>query len=578
MKHEKDLDPPRVFSKRRLASLAATICLTGAGYIWHQNPEQFKWNLDYFEVSQGVNYDSVCLETKPIAPSNVESLNKVLHDPEYKKEAIKKLSGALKIPTEIQDTNPSPSEDLDYYSEFFKFHKYLEEQYPLVHKHLKRELVNEVGLVYTWKGSKPELKPIMFTAHQDVVPVNKNTWKSWTYPPFSGHYDEETDLIWGRGAIDCKNLLLGELASIELLLSEGYTPERSVVLSFGFDEESSGLLGANYLSKFLQERYGDDGIYALVDEGGAISAISDNTYVATPVTAEKGYVDLHFSVHGHGGHSSVPPDHTTIGIASDLISLIEDNPYDYTFTEENPVYGFLTCKAKFDDTIPEPIKKAIIEAPSSKAKRNQLFQWLDQLKPLRELFRTSQAVDIISGGLKANALPEVTTFLVNHRIDVTSSVEATINKDLQHVKDIASKYDLGITVDGQVLSPATSNGYIEITSEKALEPAPNSPTKNSTVWDLFTGTIQDVFTNHIFAGQDIDFYVTTSMSSGNTDTKYYWPLTKNIYRFFPVVFDPEVMKIVHSVNEHVSADSHLQVIAFFYEYILNVNEYAANEA
>lgn len=567
-----------------LLTLVGGLILGTIGY--YSNPQGREFKTDPLsqdaavasEPAVEVNMDAICAKIEPISPSIESSIDTILTDAEYKKKMVAKLSGAIQIPTEIQDSNPLPADDPDYYKEFFRFHEYLEKSYPLVHKHLKKELVNGLGLLYTWTGSNPDLKPVLFTAHQDVVPVNKDTWDYWTYPPFSGFYDEESDLIWGRGTIDCKNLLLGELEAIEVLLSEGYKPERGVLLSFGFDEESSGILGASSLSEFLYQRYGDNGIYALVDEGNTVIQMSGNTYVAVPVTAEKGYVDIQFTVHGHGGHSSMPPDHTTIGIASELVTLIESTPFKYNLKEENPIYGLLTCAAKYDDRISPAVKKAIVEAPYSEAQKNILFKWIDHVKPLRDLLRTSQAVDIINGGIKANALPEVTSFLVNHRIDVTSSVNETIEKDMIHVKEIAAKYGLGITLDGEVLIPETKAGYIEVQSEKALEPAPTSPIKNSSVWDLFAGTIQDVFETHVLAGKDADLYVSTSMTTGNTDTKYYWSLTKNIYRFFPMIVDPKVFSIIHSVNEHVAVSNHLSIIAFFYQYILNINEYASNDA
>lgn len=567
-----------VKGKTSLGKMLTVAAIAAVGYLYKSSDFGMDKILTGKEdYSLSINVDSVCARTKAIGPSQSNSVDFILKDAEFKKQVIDVLSGAIQIPTEIQDTNPFPSENPEYYAEFFKFHDYLEEKFPLVHKHLTKELVNGIGLVFTWVGTNPSLKPVLFTAHQDVVPVNRETWGSWTYPPFSGYYDEKTDDIWGRGSIDCKNMLIGELQAIEKLLSEGYKPERGVVLSFGFDEESSGLLGASHLSPFLHDRYGDEGFYALVDEGNPILPLSHDAYVAGPVTAEKGYVDIDFIVHGHGGHSSMPPDHTTIGIASELIALIESNPYPYVFSEENPFYDFLSCYGKYNDEIPPIAKKAILEAPTSEEQKQILLQWLDKVKSMRELMRTSQSADIIHGGIKSNALPEVTSFLINHRIDIFSSVKETVEKDLIHVREIATKFNLGITVNDEVIIPTTDAGFIELKTSKDLEPAPHSPTKGSPVWELFSATIQDVFGNHILADKGKDLFVTTSMSSGNTDTKYYWPLTKNIYRFFPIVVKPEIMGIVHSVNEHISIPNHLSTIAFVYEYILNINEYAAGE-
>lgn len=299
-----------------------------------------------------------CSKSKPYNPSFNKSVNLILNDKQFKIDSIKKLSGAIQIPTEIYDVSPQPDDDLEYYSEFFKLHKYLEETFPLVHSHLKVEKVNKLGLLYTWEGTDPSLKPILFMAHQDVVPVNRKLWDTWEYPPFSGHYDPETDFIWGRGSIDCKNLLLAELEGVEQLLADGYQPKRSVILSMGFDEESSGFLGAKALASRLLERYGPDSMFSVIDEGAGLLKLGKNLYIAAAVNAEKGYVDVNIAVHGHGGHSSVQPDHTTIGVASELIFTMENHPFDYNFSLDNPIYDVLQCAAEHSTFLPPHISDA----------------------------------------------------------------------------------------------------------------------------------------------------------------------------------------------------------------------------
>lgn len=515
-----------------------------------------------------------CGKSESIAPSFNRSIDLILHDAEFKKKSIDKLSQAVQIPTEIQDVNPEPSEDLEYYKYFYEFHDYLEKTFPLIHEHLRLEKVNEIGLLFTWEGSEIDLKPLLFMAHQDVVPVNNKTWDSWEYPPFSGHYDEKNDFIWGRGSNDCKNLLIAELEAVEQLLKDDYKPKRTILLSFGFDEESSGPLGAKNLAAFIEDRYGKDSIFSIIDEGGGLVSIDENTYIAAPINAEKGYVDVVITVNGRGGHSSVPPDHTTIGVAADLITVLEDHPFDFDFETDNPLYAALTCIAEHSDKVPRSLKKAILGASRDAKDKAALTNFLSHDPRFRDLIRTTRAIDIVSGGIKANALPEVTSFLVNHRIDIHSSVNATVSRDLQYARKIAKKYGYGLMNQDEVLIPETDLGYIQVFVGKSLEPAPVSPTSGP-VWDLIAGTIQDVFENGVFAEQpDVDIYVTTILMSGNTDTRYYWNLSKNIYRFAASIIDPSTMKTIHSVDEHVSVASHLSAIAFIYEYIVNVDEHA----
>ena len=135
-----------------------------------------------------------------------------------------------------------------------------------MHQTLNLDKVNTYGLVYTWEGSDPSLKPTMLMAHQDVVPVNPSTIDQWSYPPYSGHYDGE--FVWGRGASDCKSMLSGELEAITLLIKGGFKPRRTVILAFGFDEESKGWEGAGHIAPYLEEKYGKDSMAIILDEGG----------------------------------------------------------------------------------------------------------------------------------------------------------------------------------------------------------------------------------------------------------------------------------------------------------------------
>ena len=185
-------------------------------------------------------------------------------------------------------------------------------------------------------------------AHQDVVPVLKVTESRWKYPPYSAHYDGR--YIWGRGAVDCKNELIGVLEAFETLLEMDFTPERTILAGFGFDEEISGPQGAKFIAKHLEETRGKDSIELIVDEPGLGIQEVDGATFALPALGEKGeynntdrkfwlilqgYFDVRIIVETSGGHSSVPPDHTGIGVLSQIISAIEAEPYEPELTPSN---------------------------------------------------------------------------------------------------------------------------------------------------------------------------------------------------------------------------------------------------
>lgn len=146
--------------------------------------------------------------------------------------------------------------------------------------------MNTYGIVITWKGADESLKPYLFMAHQDVVPVPEATVSRWKYPPYSAHYDGR--YIWGRGATDCKNNLIGVLEAFETLLKKDYSPRRTILAGFGFDEEISGWQGAAYIAKHLEEHWGRNSIDLIIDEGGLGIKDMYGAKFALPASGEKG--------------------------------------------------------------------------------------------------------------------------------------------------------------------------------------------------------------------------------------------------------------------------------------------------
>ena len=218
---------------------------------------------------------------------------------------------------------------------FLELHKVLESMYPRVHATLARQVVNQYGLLYAWKGRKPELEPVLLAAHLDVVPVEAAGLDEWEHPPFSGQLAD--GYVWGRGTLDIKSQAIGILEAVENLLKEGYRPQRTVLLAFGHDEEVSGKLGAGTIAKKLEE----EGVRleAVLDEGGAVMeglVPGIKSPVATIGVAEKGFLSLEFTARGDAGHSSIPPAHTA-------------------WTQSGPCLQKLARSCRFRCSLPWPI-------------------------------------------------------------------------------------------------------------------------------------------------------------------------------------------------------------------------------
>jgi len=511
-----------------------------------------------------------CAQADVLTPNNtspaLEEIIPEITSTEYKKKSIKYLSGAVKIPTITNDGMGLPGVD-DRWEIFYDFADYLKATFPLVHETLSVEKVNTHGLVYTWKGRDSSLKPTLLLAHQDVVPVPAVTIPTWTHPPFEGVFDGT--YIWGRGSSDDKNQLIAIFESIELLLKADFSPARTVLLSLGFDEEAGGYYGAGTLSTFLLERYGKDSIAVIIDEGMKMQKLW-GALVAQPGVAEKGSIDVKIMIRMPGGHSSVPPPHTSIGVLSELIQLIEADTYPTYLDELNPYYGTIICGAAHAPEFPKNLRKIL-----SKEKRTSVKTCMKKKDALAEeaakeslfhkyLMTTSIAVDVISGGVKDNALPEEATVVVNHRVNIGDSVNTVKSKIEKLAKHVAEKHNLTLhAFDGEITSSS-----IMLSSPHSLDPAPVTPTSVDGVsaWSVLSGTTR--------AQYGTDVVMAPGLMTGNTDTRFYWDLTRDIFRYGPGYSDDgdDIIGSIHTVNEKVSLNDHLETIKWFVMFIRNMDE------
>lgn len=518
--------------------------------------------------------NQVCGQVDPIAPSS-DVDNMIGFDqfktPEYRNYSLGVYSGAVKIPTEVFD-DMGPTDEDPKWEVFGEFREYLKNTFKVVYDSATVSTVQDHGLLITVPGSDPSLKPILLMAHQDVVPVPEETIPRWTYPPYSGHFDGQ--YVWGRGSNDCKNTLIAVLEALETLLSEDYKPKRTIIASFGADEERGGPSTTKYLAQHIRDVYGDDSMLLIVDEGGKVEEVGDQL-VAVPSTGEKGNIELSVKLNTKGGHASVPPDHTGIGIAAEFIAWVEANPYKPALTDKSPFFHTTQCIAKVDDNMDDKLRHDIFKMGESSCARNRVIDTLSQDLSQRYLMQTSQAVDIIRAGVKINALPEEVDILIDSRIGVESDSSEVKNHISQLAAAFAKEYKLRVEAFGETICDYSSDeedaSVLNIDARmEVLEPAPISPSDvNDPAWKILAGTIRHVFEDFADDSPEDPVTVAPGIMSGNTDTRYYWSLTRNIYRFNP--FRGSKTFNEHSIDERVDLDSHIEGVAFYYELIRNAN-------
>ncbi|QDS71726.1 hypothetical protein FKW77_008694 [Venturia effusa] len=545
--------PPQTSTfKRRLIT---GLCIFSLCIPTHWVSERYDISLPQIPTpwSHQPSPSSLCRQVPPLFPAvkskELEEMDAHIASEAFRNASIQRLGGAVRIPTQSFDDMGPIGEDKRW-DIFYQFAEFLETEFPRVHAVLGKEVVNEHGLVFTWRGRDGGLKPLVLMAHQDVVPVPGETVDSWTFPPFSGAFDGRH--VWGRGSSDCKNSLVGILEAVEELVRAGFVPRRTVVLSFGFDEEISGREGAGRLAPFLLERYGKDGVVAIVDEGANMNTLF-GTHFATPGVAEKGYVDIEVIVRMPGGHSSIPPDHNGIGVMSELITHVESNLYSPHLDAQNPYLGLLQCGAAHSPSFPSKLRKLLSKHHSSKSsaatcsqggkrkdEKDDLALEAAKASPgIKYLMTTSVAVDVINGGVKTNALPERTRAIINHRINIGSHPSDAKQHITSLASTIAKKYNLTLHAFPANASQGETPSSITLRAESTeLDTAPVTPTLvdgadgvlGLTPYGILSGTTRALY------GEEI--VVAPGIMTGNTDTRYYWDLTRHIFRYMPG-WDPE---------------------------------------
>ncbi|OKL62478.1 hypothetical protein UA08_02557 [Talaromyces atroroseus] len=525
--------------------------------------------LSWLEAYGPEAQSEICHQGPALSPTNkrVETyVRDKVDSAEYQREVIGKLSGIIQIPSESYDELGPIGED-NRWDVFFQVEDYLKHVYPTVFQSVKLDHANTHGLILTWEGSVPpsEAKPILMLAHQDVVPVLMENVKDWTHPPYEGHYDGES--IWGRGATDDKGYLISIIESLDLLIKSGFQPKRTVILAFGCDEEISGENCGRPISTFLLEQYGHDGIYLIMDEGSTGIQREFNRSFAMVGIAEKGYLDVGINVSSTGGHASNPPDHNAIGILSEIVVAIESNPFLGKITPKNPMFNFLECAAVYapESSFPMSVRRTLSKAVAQDGNISQ--EQLDQaLGDMRYHFKTSQSVGKINGGIKINAIPETASIMVNLRLAVETSIAQVEAHYESLVRTIAKTHEMVFRGFHSSCDPSVAR-RICLFGVDALEPAPVSPV-DAESFGILSGTIKNVLKP---LGQDDELIVTPYLMPANTDTKFFWGLTKNIYRFTPVNLVQNLNR-AHTTNEFIRADEFVREPLFFASLILNADD------
>lgn len=460
-----------------------------------------------------INFSSLQVPVAPIAPKAIPDA------------VSQRLAEVIRIPTVSYSTHIDTAA-------FISFQKYLADEFPLVDSLLQKEVINNYSLTYRWPGTNPKLDPVLLLGHIDVVPVEGESLSRWTVPPYSGKIQD--DFIWGRGSLDDKVTILGIMEAINILLEEGYQPERALYLAFGHDEEVGGRNGAEAIAK----RFEQQGIhfeYAL-DEGMMLleNALPGTSRPATLIgIAEKGYASITLTAQlEEGGHSSMPPKETAIGLLASTIKTLEENPFPASISGPT--------KLLFDHVGPELSVPYKLVFANTWFFENILIGQLSKQASANASVRTTMAPTILQAGIKDNLMPTSASVTINFRIlpgETTASVQDRLRKI---ITDERIKISLG---EADFSSNPSKVSSIESFGFKAIQK-----------------TAQELFPEGMIA---------PSLVIAATDSRYYEAVANDVYRFLPLQMTKRDLQRIHGIDERIGVADYKKLIQFYYQLVQN---------
>lgn len=369
--------------------------------------------------------------------------------------------------------------------------------------------------------------PLLLLSHLDVVPAPAD---EWSHDPFAA--DVADGYVYGRGAIDMKDLVAMEVAVVRLLAEEavavgrdpGRDPipglRRDVLLAVTADEEAGGLQGIGWLVDNHPEHLR---AAAAINESGGVSLEIGGRRLYPIQVAEKGYAVFRITTHGSWGHGSMPrPDNAAVLAAEVVRRLAEPGPSHLT-----PVMStFLEGAAREVGGEVGRLLERLAAGDDRAAAAIERFCTPERARALWALLRDTVSPNVIHGGVKYNVIPGEAWLEVDCRF-LPGSDEATVEADIR--SRLGPALEAACRIELVVAAPA-------IVADADSE-------------------LYRVLAASILAA-DPDGVPLPVMAPFATDAKHLARLGVPSYGFSPLRIDPDESYLgrYHGVDERVSVD------------------------
>jgi acetylornithine deacetylase/succinyl-diaminopimelate desuccinylase-like protein len=374
----------------------------------------------------------------------------------------------------------------------------------------------------TGDGSAP---PLLLMSHTDIVAVEP---EKWTHGPFSGDIAE--GFIYGRGALDMKQMVAMEAMTMLLLKRTGTWLKRDVIYMAAADEECGGDAGAGWVVEHRPELIQAE--YALNEGGGSGFEINGHRYYPVQ-TAEKGTVRFRIRTYGRPGHGSVPhEDNAILKLAAILAKFAPDLlPVHFTDTLRGYIAGIASTQPA---DIAQTLHAVLTDETSADAAIDRLPLEEALKQRIHAMLRNTVTPTILKAGSQINVIPSEAEALIDGR-NLPGWTPEMVLEELRSV--------IGNEAEIAFLDPSTP-----------LEADLQSP--------LFD-TIKDVLNERDPGATAVPFLLT-----GGTDAKHVTKLGTKVYGFAPGLYAGEgESRRVHSHDERVSIRSLQWGVRVLYEVV-----------
>lgn len=348
-------------------------------------------------------------------------------------------------------------------------------------------------------------RPLMLMAHSDVVSVEP---EKWTHDPFSG--DIANGQVWGRGAVDTKDLVACELMVMLLIKRAGLTLDRDLIMATFADEEAGGRYGAGWMWQNHRELIDAE---VAINEGGGLAINVGGKRFYLCQTGEKGGARMRLTGRGAPGHASMPLPDTAMRRAGRAMVRLTEHTFPTILTQT--VQQMLTAMGsalggdgneRFQQILADPTWKNLSQLPFEENERLALYATT----------RNTAVPTIVHGGHRINVIPSEVTVDVDGRVLPGQDPE----KFVEEVREL-----IGDDVNVEMTNGSTG-----------LEADPSSP-----LFETISSTIAEL---------DPGATVVPYLVAGGTDAKSI-PGVK-VYGFMPTRDNPEECALAHSHDERIS--------------------------